>query len=110
MLRSLALATAVATWLHCSSTSPAVVGGVRVLSNVDEAILFVDDLEHGPVDAYADHYLRLVPGRHSLRLEHPGYRPEHLDIVVARDIALSVTLDLQRLEAPQESSDEQERR
>ena len=79
----------------CGGTTPQV-GGVRIATNVPEATLYVDEELRGPAGEYADHYIRLAPGQHRLTLEHPGYFPEYLEVNVARDMAMAVTIELRR--------------
>lgn len=76
-----------------SSTS---IGGVRVVTNVSEAILFVDDEERGPASAYEGHYIRLAPGPHRLALEHSEYVSEYIDVNVAEDVGMTVSIEMRR--------------
>ncbi len=86
--------------VHCGTAAPR--GGVRVITNVPQATLYVDDELRGPVDAYEDHYLHLAPGQHKLMIEHAEYFTEHIDVTVVEDITIAVTLRMRR--QPQKSS------
>lgn len=72
------------------------VGGVRVISNVPDATLYVDEEVQGPARAYQSHYIRLEPGAHRLVLEHPDYFPEYVDVTVQENMAMAVSVEMRR--------------
>lgn len=71
-------------------------GGVRVLANVPDAVLYVDEEIQGPVRAYGRHYIRLLPGDHRIMLEHPDYFPEYVDVTVEENMAMAVRVEMRR--------------
>lgn len=71
-------------------------GGVRVETNVPDAILLVDEETRGPVRAYEREYVRLPPGAHRLLLEHPDYFTEYIDINVVENMGMAVRLEMRR--------------
>lgn len=93
MVRSIALPIAALSFLHCAAAVTPL-GRVRVTSNVPGATLFVDEEIRGPVEAYADYDIRLAPGHHRLRLEHPRYITEELEVTVSQSVAISVALQM----------------
>ncbi len=48
-------------------------GGVRVISNIPDAVLYVDEDLRGPVRVFQERYIYVDPGRHRLMLEHPEH-------------------------------------
>ena len=108
MTRVLASLALLGTFAGCGAAQP--MGGVRVMTNVHDATLLVDDELRGPVSAYEDDYLRLTPGRHRIALEHAGYVSEYIDVTVAQDMAVTVSVDMRaRSEATTERSPREER-
>ena len=83
-------------------SSPQSLGGVRLRTNVPEATLFIDDELRGPVREYLDEYLPLDPGPHLIVLEHPGYAPERMDIIVSDGIAMEVSIEMRQRSQHQE--------
>ncbi len=85
------------TWIlaACAVPNPEM-GGVRLEANVPDATLYIDDEERGPIEAFEGHYHRLSPGSHQLRLEHADYRSESVRVHVVADVAVTVTVEMDR--------------
>lgn len=88
--------------LSCSS--PQTLTGVRINSNVPQAVLYIDDELRGPMEYYENIAIPLPPGQHRLRLEHPEYFREHIDVTVVQSIATSITVRMRP--RPQENERE----
>jgi len=93
--RATAVCLAIATLCVACSAAPRV-GGVRVVSNVPEATLYVDEEVQGQASVYEHTYIRLAPGPHRLMLEHPEYFPEYVDVDVPENMAMAVRVEMRR--------------
>lgn len=67
-----------------------------MVTNVNEAIIYVDDEERGPASAYEGHYVRLAPGPHRIALEHADYFSEYIDVTVVGDVGMTVSIEMRR--------------
>ena len=95
MIRRLSCALVGLVLGACAAAGPRP-GGVRVDTNVPDAILLVDEETRGPVRAYEREYVRLPPGAHRLMLEHPDYFTEYIDVTVVENMAMAVRLEMRR--------------
>ncbi len=68
-------------------------GGLRVVTNVEGARLFVDDQS---VEPSADSTIRLPAGEYALRVEKDGYRTDESRVRIRSDQNLEVRVDLVR--------------
>ena len=79
----------------CSFTRPRQ-GGVRVVTNVPDATLYVDEELRGPARAFQESYLHLSPGTHRLILEHPEYFTEFIEVTVPESMGLAVRVEMRQ--------------
>jgi hypothetical protein len=79
----------------CTLTAPRQ-GGVRVASNVPDAVLYVDEEVQGPVRAYEEQYIYLDPGEHRLMLEHPEHFTEFAEVEVQSNTGMHVRFEMRR--------------
>ena len=85
-----------ATLLLCCSISTHRQGGVRVISNVPDAALYVDEELAGPVRAHERDYLYVDPGPHRLMIEHPDHFTEFVDVDVPANRGVAVRVEMRR--------------
>ena len=71
-------------------------GGVRVVSNVPDAILYVDEEARGPVRAFGHRYIYLDSGRHRLMLERSGFFPEFAEVEIHSNMGTLVRFEMRR--------------
>ena len=71
-------------------------GGIRVESNVPDAVLIVDEEVRGPVQAYRERYLNVDPGTHRVQLEHPDHFTEFVEVEVPSKMGVAVRVDMRR--------------
>ncbi len=95
MVRPLLLGLGACVLLVACAAAPRA-GGVRVVVNVPDATLYVDEEVQGPARAYQSHYIRLEPGAHRITLEHPDYFPEYVDVTVQENMAMAVSVEMRR--------------
>lgn len=71
-------------------------GGLRVASNVPDAVLYIDEELQGPLRAYEEEYLYLDPGEHRLMVEHPDHFTEFAEVEVRSNMGMQVRFDMRR--------------
>jgi hypothetical protein len=71
-------------------------GGVRVISSVPDAVLYVDEEIQGPVRAFERQYVYVDPGPHRLMLEHPDHFTEFIDVDVPSNRGVAVRVEMRR--------------
>jgi len=79
----------------CTLTTPRQ-GGVRVISSVPDAVLYVDERLKGPVRTFEKRYVYLEPGTHRLMLEHPDHFSELVEIEIQPNMAMAVRVEMRR--------------
>jgi hypothetical protein len=92
----LSLASLVAALLVACTFSTQRQGGVRVASNVPDAVLYVDEELRGPARVFERRYVHLDPGVHRLVLEHPDHFTEYAEVDVRSNTAMQVRFEMRR--------------
>lgn len=77
-------------------TEATIAGGVRLVADVPEASVLVDDELLGTVGDYDGAALGLPPGPHTIVIEHPDYHRETIEVNVTDGVATAVTVELRR--------------
>ena len=90
------LVVAIAALTAACSLGPARQGGVRIISNVPEATLYVDEELRGPAEAYQQRYLYVRPGTHRIMLEHPRYFTEYVEVTVPENMGMAVQVEMRQ--------------
>lgn len=96
MFRWLSLAFAIFLSFLTICCVPQGSGGIRVISNVPDAVLYVDEEIKGPAQAFKNRYIYVSVGEHRLMLEHPDHFPEFAKVDVPAKRGIAVRFEMRR--------------
>lgn len=80
-------------------------GSVRLVTNVPDAVLYIDDVMYGPGESYERRAIPLPAGTHNFRFEHPEFRRETVRILVTEDVSVTVAVELSPRNARDHNAD-----
>lgn len=68
--------------------------GLRIICNVEDATIIVDEKEYGPVKLYRKRYILLKPGVHRIIITHPQYFTEYFDLKLPKNRRVAIKVNL----------------